>query len=193
MVGATSSVEGVLTEYLTPTLPKIDGEPTIERLINTHQLLSGNAASMASNLAGGRHGHLALTMTAVEYRALIVFVFVLPQNLGDYPQSMGSYQEQALGTEKFRQNQALFRKYTPVDRALKKQIVTTMEPVFLSPLVDQLTGFGQVSVLTILQHIFSIYRAIGEIKLEGNAVNMMGPYDPAESLARLIEQLEKER
>ena len=32
---------------------------------------------------------------------------------------MGNPQEQALGTENLRQNQALFRKYTPVDEALK--------------------------------------------------------------------------
>ena len=49
-----------------------------------------------------------------------------PYNLGDYPQSMGNTQEQALGTEKFQQNQALFIKYTTVDGAFKKYIVTAV-------------------------------------------------------------------
>ena len=89
---------------------------------------------------------------------------------------MGNAQEQALGTEKFRQNQALFRKYTAVDRAFKKQIVTAVEPVFLSPLVEHLTGLGQVSALTMLQHLFSSYGAIYKIDLEKNSVNMMGTY-----------------
>ena len=53
MDGATSSVKGVLANFLTPTLPKIDGEPTRSGLINLHQLISGNAASMASKLGGG--------------------------------------------------------------------------------------------------------------------------------------------
>ena len=61
-----------------------------------------------------------------------------------------------------------------------------MEPVFLSPLVDQLTGFGQVSALTMLLHLFSSYRAIDEIDLEENAVNIMGRYDPDELLSQLI-------
>ena len=69
------------------------------------------------------------------------FAFVPPHNPGDYLQIMGSAQEQALGTEKFQQNQALFRKYTAVDGFLKKQIVPVVGPVFLSPLVDQLTSF----------------------------------------------------
>ena len=39
---------------------------------------------------------------------------------------MGNAQEQVLGTVKFQQNQALFRKYTSVDGAFKKQIVTAV-------------------------------------------------------------------
>ena len=78
-----------------------------------------------------------------------------------------------------------------MDRALKKQILTLVEPVFLSPLVYQLNGFRQVTALTMLQHLFSRYKAIDEIIPEENAVKMMGPCDPAEPLARLIEQFEK--
>ena len=70
-----------------------------------------------------------------------------------------------------------------MDGSLKKQIVTAVEPVFLSPLVYQLTWFRQVSALTILQHLFSRCGVINEIYLEENAVNMMVPYDPAEPLA----------
>ena len=80
----------------------------------------------------------------------------------------------------------MFRKYTAVDGAFKNQIITSVEPVLLSPLVDQLTGFVQVSALTMLQHMFSSYRVIDEIDLEENAVKMMGPYNPAEPLALLI-------
>ena len=96
---------------------------------------------MASNLRGGQHGHLMLKMIDKEYRAHKGFAFVPPHNRGDYPRSMGDAQEQALGTEKFRQNQALFRKYTAVDGTFKNQIVTTMEQVFLYPLVEHLPGF----------------------------------------------------
>ena len=81
----------------------------------------------------------------------------------------------------------MFRKYTAVDGALKNHIVAAVGPAFLSPLVDQLTNCGQVSVFTILQHLFSIYRVIDKIYLDENAVNMVGPYNPAEPLAQIIE------
>ena len=67
IVGATSSVKGVLADFLAPILPNIGKEPAREELIKIHQLISGNAAFVASNLKGGGHRHLALTMTADEY------------------------------------------------------------------------------------------------------------------------------
>ena len=76
-----------------------------------------------------------------------------------------------------------------MDGAFKKQIVMAVEPVFLSPLVHHITGFGQFSALTLIQHLFFGYRPIEKIDLEENAVKMMGPYNPAEPLARLIEKL----
>ena len=63
---------------------------------------------------------------------------------------MGTAQEQVLGTEKFLQNQALFRKYTAMDGAIKNQIIAVVEPLFQYPLVYHLTVFGQVLALTML-------------------------------------------
>ena len=130
-------------------------------------------------------------MTIEDYEAQTGFVFLPPQNPGDYPPTLGSAQYQALRTKYFRQNQVMFRKHTTVDKALKMQIVTAVEPVLLSPLVDNFTGFGKVYALTMLQHLFASYGVIGEINLEENAVKMMGPYNPAEPLSQLIKQLEK--
>ena len=101
MGGSKSSIEGVLMYIPTPILPKICGEPTREDLIEIHRLISGNAASVESNLGGGRHGHLAPKMTTKEYMEQTGFAFVPPHNPCDYPQSIGSAQEQALGTENF--------------------------------------------------------------------------------------------
>ena len=42
-----------------------------------------------------------------------------------------------------------------------------------------------------LHHLLTSYRAIDKIDLEENSFKTMGTYDPAEPLARLIEQLEK--
>ena len=100
------------------------------------------------------------------------------QNPGDYPPNTGNAQGQALGTENFRKNQALFLKYTAVDGALKNKINMAVGPVLLSPLVEHLTRFGQVSALNMLQHLFSSYRTIEKINLDKNTVKRIGTYDP---------------
>ena len=41
--------------------------------------------------------------------------------------------------------------------------------------------------------MFTYYEAIDEIDLEENGVKMIGPYNPAKPLDRLINQLEKGR
>ena len=50
MVGTTSSADGVLTEFLMPILPKIDGYPMVEALSELHWMISGNTASMKLKL-----------------------------------------------------------------------------------------------------------------------------------------------
>ena len=57
-------------------------------------------------------------------------------------------------------------KYTAVDGAIKKQIFTVVETVLLYPLMDQMIGFGQVSDLTMLQHLFTSYSAIDKTDLQ---------------------------
>ena len=113
VAGATSSAKGVLVDFPTPILPKIGVELTREGLIEIHGLISGDVVSVALNLGGGQHGHLALMMSFEEYTEQTGFAFLPPHNPGDYPQSMGSAQEQALGTEKFRQTKRCFENTPP--------------------------------------------------------------------------------
>ena len=51
-------------------------------------------------------------------------------------------------------------------RRNKKLIVTTVQSVSLSPLVDQLKRLGQFTALKILQQMFNSYGVIDEIDLK---------------------------
>ena len=114
MVGTKSSSKEVLAYFPTPILPNIGIDSTLEDLIEIHWLIIGNAASVESDLGGGRHGHLSLTMAADYYMSQIGYAFVPPHNPVDYLLTMGNSQDQALVTERFQQNQALFRRCTTV-------------------------------------------------------------------------------
>ena len=105
-------------------------------------------------------------MTAEEYMAQMGYAFLTPNNSRYYPPTIWTAQDQALLTEMFWQNQSLFRRYTAVDGSLKKQIIIAVQPVFLYPLVYQLTSFGQVSDIQIIQHLFTSYGVIDKIDLK---------------------------
>ena len=51
-----------------------------------------------------------------------------------------------------------------------------------------MSGFVNMSYLTILQYLFTRYGAIDDTDLEENLVNMMGLYGPAEPLTQLVEK-----
>ena len=80
------SVKGFLADFPMPILTNIDGEPTKEGLIDLHCLISGNVASLALNLGGGRLRHLKMLMTAEEYMEQTVLAFLQPHNPGNYPE-----------------------------------------------------------------------------------------------------------
>ena len=63
---ATRSAERVLEGFLTLILPNIGGEQTREGLIDIHRLVSGNEVTVVLKFGGGRHQHLAITMTLEE-------------------------------------------------------------------------------------------------------------------------------
>ena len=67
MMGGTISIEGVLVDFPSPFFPKINVELTREGLVDLHQLISGNVASVALKLGGCQQERLALTITAEEY------------------------------------------------------------------------------------------------------------------------------
>ena len=99
-------------------------------------------------------------MTAEEYLSHTGHAFFHLHNPGDYPLEVGNSQEQALGNDGSGKNQALFWRCTDLDGAIKKEIFMAVQQVFLSPIMYQLTGFGEVTALDILQHLFRSYGAI---------------------------------
>ena len=48
---------------------------------------------------------------------------------------------------------------------MKKQTIHAIEPIYLSPIKYQLTGFGQVTSLDTINHLFRAHGAIDEIYL----------------------------
>jgi hypothetical protein len=70
MVVSALTVEEMISGWPYPELPLITAEPTYEDIVTMQKRLNANFLSIPSNAGGGRHGHLGLLMTAVQYTAI---------------------------------------------------------------------------------------------------------------------------
>ena len=113
-------MDGVRSDFPAPIIPKIVRNMTREAVIKLHQIVMSNVASIAPNLDGGCHDYLALKMTVEDYLAQTCHLFSPLHNQGYLPPIKGTTQEQKLGTERFRNNQALFRLYTDMKERSRK-------------------------------------------------------------------------
>ena len=101
------------------------------------------------------------------------YAFVPPHNPGNYPPTTVTAEDQAPAIKRLQKNQALFRRCTAMDGALKTHIVTRVQSVLLYPMVDQLAGLRQVTTLDMNQHVFNSYKTIYKVNLEEKGVKMM--------------------
>jgi hypothetical protein len=71
-----------------------------------------------------------------------------------------------------------YRTYTSVQQALKKQIISVLEPMYLDDLNDNMVGFTNISARDMLDHIFGTYGKITVVDLEINFEHMWRAWDP---------------
>ena len=64
---STMTVETIKAGFTHPTIESQLGLPSYQTILATHKKLKENAASVRSNLGGGRHGILGLAFKNVLY------------------------------------------------------------------------------------------------------------------------------
>jgi hypothetical protein len=66
-----------------------------------------------------------------------------------------------------------FKTYNTVQSALKKQIITVVEPMYIEILNDDLFGFANTTSRDMLDHLFLYYGSITAVDIEQNFENML--------------------
>ena len=78
----TTTVNKIVDGFPFPTITRIEGQPTHEIIDEVNCYLNDNAASVQSDLGGGRHGYLALIVLPAVLYTLFVVPFVISLNPG---------------------------------------------------------------------------------------------------------------
>jgi hypothetical protein len=168
-----------------PVLTKIGDTntgPTFATILVTHVELNANAASIHSTGGYGFHGHLALTINTDDYKQCSIggVAFQVPTTPPAFPahKDNASYAEIA---EDNRQHKALLSEFVlwhNADAILRNLLIAAVPTIFLAAIRNPVTGFGNVSCLSLLNHLHDVYEKITEKELEQNIQCMRTQWHP---------------
>lgn len=177
----------VLTPFATLTTP-----PTFQTLQNLQKELNANAQSVHSDLGGGNRGHLTLTVATIIYDALLnVIPFVVPPAPAPLPDMSANTQYQInAAVRKLADDTQAFKKYHNTDKALRKQLIAATPPVYIDALSDPDYGFGSVTCLQLLTHLWTTYGTLSIADKDANLQRMATPWHPPTPIETLFKQLQ---
>jgi hypothetical protein len=83
-----------------------------------------------------------------------------------------------------------YRTCTSVQQALKKQMISVFEPMYLQILNDKMVGYANISSIDMLDHLFETYGNITAVDLEINFEHMRRLWDPQQPVESLFKQIQ---
>jgi hypothetical protein len=83
-----------------------------------------------------------------------------------------------------------YRTYNSVQQALKKQIISVFETMYLEILNDNMVGYSNISARDMLDHLFETYGNITSVDLEINFEHMRRAWDPQQPVETLFKQIQ---
>jgi hypothetical protein len=192
MASNVPSIESFI-ESFPNRLPKIQGLPTYDSLVETRRLLKENAATIPSLRGGGNNGYLGIVVSDAVYATIHATPFDLPDNPGPTPVIPGGASAAVVGelVRQHTENLREWREFTNVRQALKKQLMDAIEPIYLRALKNQHVGFNNVTLLQMLTHLFTNYGRLEPQDLVHNANKLNTPWDPNTPFELLIEQIDE--
>jgi hypothetical protein len=192
-----ATVEDVMASFHHPVLPTVQGEPDYQTIHATRKFLQANSRAIDTHLGGGTLGHLGLIILDASY-AMIAPTTAAGPTLWTIPQAPGWAPANTDGTAAqisvarhiWEEEVQTYRTCTSVQQALKKQIISVFEPIYLDILNDNMVGYANISSRDMLGHLFETYGNITAVDLEINFEHMRRAWDPQQSVESLFKQIQ---
>jgi hypothetical protein len=148
-----TTVEDVVTSFPHPILPTVQGEPGYQTIHAIYKLLQANAREIDTHLGGGALVHLGLIISDADYAIIaqtgknLTILWTNPTAPGRAPQVLYQGTVAQLSAVRHSWGGAVltYRTFNAVQQALKKQIITVCEPMYLDILNDYMVGFSNIT------------------------------------------------
>src|SRR5687767_8658659 len=73
----------------------------------------------------------------------------------------------------------IWKEYITTNKALKQQLMATVNKMYYHKLHNCITNFGMVTTFAILEHLYKVYGKITPSNLADNKICMKAPYNPS--------------
>jgi hypothetical protein len=180
-----------------PVLPTIQGEPYYQTIHATRKLLQANSWAIDTHLGGGTLGHLGLIISDASYAMIAPTMdagptlWSTPQAPGRAPATMdGTAAQISAARHIWEEDVQTYQTCTSVQQALKKQIISVFEPMYLDILNDNMVVYSTISARDMLDHLFETYGNITVVDLEINFEHMRRAWDPQQPVESLFKQIQ---
>jgi hypothetical protein len=156
------SVDDIVAKFPAKTIPHIQGEPDYASINDMVQILYSNAASLATTLGGGQHGHIGCIMTPILYATLSNTPYDNLDDPGQIPMlpANASAAAQEASRIQHKEVRRIFDNNQSMDDALKAQIIDTIDDTFLCKLRNKYTGYLGISTCNLIDHLLDWYGKI---------------------------------
>jgi hypothetical protein len=192
-----STIEDVMASFHHPIFPRVEGVPDYQTIHATITFLQANSRAIYTHLGGGTLGHLGLIISDASYSIIDPPIAGEP-TLWDTPNAPGRATATMDGTvaqissarHLWEEDVQTYQTYTSVQKALKKQIISIFEPMYLGILNDNMVGYTNISARDMLDHLFETYGNITAVDLEINFEHMRRAWDPEHPVETLFKQIQ---
>jgi hypothetical protein len=178
-------------------LPKVEGEPDYQTIQATRKFLQANSRAIGTHLGRGTLGHLGLIISDASYSTIAPptpgepTLWKTPNARGRAPATTdGTAAQISAALHAWEEDGQTYRTYTSVQQALKKQIISVFEPIYLDILNDNMVGYANISARDMLDHLFETYGNITAVDVEINFEHMRQAWDPQQPVETLFKQIQ---
>jgi hypothetical protein len=167
--------------------------PTYSTIRKAQTQLNSNAMSIPSLRGDGILGHLALTISPADYQAASLgnVPFIAPPipPIAPVHQQNATAFQIAENLRQWKEDQATFRTYHDVDKALRIMLIDAVHDTYLAELHHDDFAYGNRTTLEVLTYLWDTYSEITPDDLALNTLRMTKPWNPPTPIEDMFKQV----
>ena len=183
------TTDSFVDSFPVTTLTKVTGLLTYEAIKITNDGISANAASVHTELDRGLLNFLAITFSPAICATVLRTPFEAPENpaLPNLVNITGNQIDAANCI--YNGGKRKFKEYVTLQNVLTKQMIASIDNIYLEAIKERFVGFGSRTVWELLDRLYRNYANILPADLTKNVEKINEPWDTNQPFEFVIHQV----